>query len=208
MVGRPHDGRRRRAGELPASRRPAAPPDRGARPAQRLEPAPQGRCGWPPALACGTRTRTATCCPAPPPRADTPGGAGDDAGAARVLQRRLPHRRADPRADGQRGGDRQRRLVARPRAGRRARGGRHLGRSSRTSSFRKLARRVRDNSGVPKTGPMDRIHAAASSCRRAPTSASAASPATPRPAPASTRAGSSRTRSTSRRSRCRSAGTA
>ena len=48
-------------------------------------------------------------------------------GPGRVLQRRLPHREPFPRPDRQRAGDRQRRVVARPGAGQRARGRRHLG---------------------------------------------------------------------------------
>ena len=71
------------------------------------------------------RTPASTCCPAPA-SARARRAAGPPV-PGRVLQRRLPPRRAVPRSDRQRGGDRQCRVVARPGAGQRACGGRHLG---------------------------------------------------------------------------------
>ncbi len=128
--------------------------------------------------------------------ADSPGGAGGALGPARVLQRRLPHRRSrspprpttSRRSSTPRGGATGRRATRSRPATSRSSSPASTSTSSRggcatTAACRRPARWTAST-------------AAASSCRRARTSASAASQATPRRVPASTRDGCSRTRST------------
>ena len=130
------------------------PPDRGARAAHAPGTRPARSSGWRPASGLwDSARRAATCCPQPIAPTTPTRRRRQRGQPARVLQRRLPLRRADapgratPPATAQSAG-----LVARPRAGRRAGARATSARSTPTSTSASSPATTRDESGVPQTG--------------------------------------------------------
>ena len=102
---RRHRSSRVAGGAPTVERRPRAPPDRGPRPARGLGPGPRRPCASP--RASGSGTRAAGAYLAPQAGADATAARRRAAGPDRVLQRRLPLRRAAARGGrpGRHGGD-------------------------------------------------------------------------------------------------------
>ena len=156
---RADDGGRRRGREPKAPRARVTAAGARSRCGSRTAPGTRAgtRSGWRPASACGTPQRASTCCRDPPrtrarraaaPRAAAVPRSSTSPSAATSRSRRPPTTRT--RSSTPRGGATARRATRlRPATSRSF---------FAKVSFSKLARRVRDNSRVPKTGPMDRIY--------------------------------------------------